>query len=577
MSDASAGACAAASPAPMSGAPAPAPMSAGAPAPPRPRLSLERPAVHGLVLAFGTVFVLVAAFHGNVWFDEAYSVAIAEHSFGEIWNIGAHDVHPVLYYWLLHAVSLLTDGSVVAYRVFTAAGAVALAALGMTHLRRDFGARTGVWFSALALFAPAVAAMATQVRMYSWASFFVGLAAIYAWRIAARVRDGGSAGASPADAVPRRWWIVLFASCAAAAYLHYFAAMAAFVVCALLLAALLAHRRGHARELAAFAVGAACAVGCYAPWLVKLAGQVSWVSAGFWIAFELPESLVETAAFPLVSAGVILAWEGGYGAAVAVAVCALLAVATACWAALALAACLRAARRAGTRPRRRRERLRALARDPAACALAVVAGVVVIAVALGAVIDQTVLYYRYLYVCAGPALFAGAALLARARSGALVAATCATTAALSCASLWLLATSAYSGENGAAVAAYEEAAASVAEDGGDPLVVSADIGVASVLSVLASDVLIVYLDVYGNGAAYEAFSPMIDVVDDWSALDGTGVSSGFEGRYVLLGTTGREDAESFAAEHDSVVVSSETYPFPYQLLTFTISVLERTG
>ena len=36
---------------------------------------------HIAVLALGSAFVLVGAFHGYIWFDESYSVAIANHSF----------------------------------------------------------------------------------------------------------------------------------------------------------------------------------------------------------------------------------------------------------------------------------------------------------------------------------------------------------------------------------------------------------------------------------------------------------------------------------------------------------------
>lgn len=62
---------------------------------------------HLVVLALGSAFVLVGAFHGYIWFDESYSVAIANHSFSEIWRIGSGDVHPVLFYWALHALNLV--------------------------------------------------------------------------------------------------------------------------------------------------------------------------------------------------------------------------------------------------------------------------------------------------------------------------------------------------------------------------------------------------------------------------------------------------------------------------------------
>ena len=69
---------------------------------------------HIILIIIGIIFLLIPAFHSNIWFDESYSVAIVNHSFGEIWQIGANDVHPILYYWMLRMVYLLTNGSIIA-------------------------------------------------------------------------------------------------------------------------------------------------------------------------------------------------------------------------------------------------------------------------------------------------------------------------------------------------------------------------------------------------------------------------------------------------------------------------------
>ena len=57
--------------------------------------------LHILLILVGTIFILIPSFHTNIWFDESYSVAIVNHSFGQIWTIGGNDVHPILYYWML--------------------------------------------------------------------------------------------------------------------------------------------------------------------------------------------------------------------------------------------------------------------------------------------------------------------------------------------------------------------------------------------------------------------------------------------------------------------------------------------
>ena len=46
-----------------------------------------------LVAAAMYVFLM---FNNNVWYDEAYSLALIKHSFGEFVSITAADVHPPL-------------------------------------------------------------------------------------------------------------------------------------------------------------------------------------------------------------------------------------------------------------------------------------------------------------------------------------------------------------------------------------------------------------------------------------------------------------------------------------------------
>ena len=152
---------------------------------------LSSSAFHILLLVAGAAFLLADAFHGNVWFDESYSVGIANHSFADIWYYSSGDVHPVLIYWALHVLNLVFGQNITIYRLFTVAGAIAMAVLGYTHVRRDHGWATGVLFSFFALFTPYISLMAVEIRMYSWATFAVMLCFIYAMRIIGTQLQGG--------------------------------------------------------------------------------------------------------------------------------------------------------------------------------------------------------------------------------------------------------------------------------------------------------------------------------------------------------------------------------------------------
>ena len=60
--------------------------------------------VHIALIILGAIFVLLSNFHTSIWFDESYSVGISSHNISEIWSIGSNDVHPVLYYIILHNI-----------------------------------------------------------------------------------------------------------------------------------------------------------------------------------------------------------------------------------------------------------------------------------------------------------------------------------------------------------------------------------------------------------------------------------------------------------------------------------------
>ena len=54
--------------------------------------------LHIAIIILGIIFISIPVFHSNLWFDESYSVGMANKSFIDIWNIGSNDVHPILYY-----------------------------------------------------------------------------------------------------------------------------------------------------------------------------------------------------------------------------------------------------------------------------------------------------------------------------------------------------------------------------------------------------------------------------------------------------------------------------------------------
>ncbi len=297
---------------------------------------LSSSAFHILLLVAGAAFLLADAFHGNVWFDESYSVGIANHSFADIWYYSSGDVHPVLIYWALHVLNLVFGQNITIYRLFTVAGAIAMAVLGYTHVRRDHGWATGVLFSFFALFTPYISLMAVEIRMYSWATFAVMLCFIYAIRIIgtqlatppARIAEAAR-GLKCWAGTPRLWWITCFASSLACAYLHYFGAMSAFMINVVLLFALGARAWRHRKRgpnplpeqavragapLRVLIIGCVAQVALYLPWIVTaVTSQMGVVGGTYWAKIVFPTTYIELATYAFLTSPLSFAARGSYG------------------------------------------------------------------------------------------------------------------------------------------------------------------------------------------------------------------------------------------------------------------------
>ena len=232
---------------------------------------------HLFLIVFGILFVSLSAFHSNLWFDESYSVGMARHSFQEIWTIGGNDVHPVLYYWLLRIIYLVTGGSIMAYRLFSCIPIAMMIILGYTHIRKDFGEKTGFIFSFLSVFLPCMATYAVEIRMYSCAILAVTLLAIYAYRL------------SKEDNTKN--WFIFGISSLACIFLHYYGLMAAGLINVILLIYLI--RKKRKKGLAFLLAFGLLQTLLYLPWLMYFVKQLGQISHGYWITFEFPLTIKE--------------------------------------------------------------------------------------------------------------------------------------------------------------------------------------------------------------------------------------------------------------------------------------------
>ena len=228
--------------------------------------------------------MLAGIWNPNLWFDECYTVGLLRRPFTEMVRAAAADVHPLLYYLMLRGWAALCGESLVALRLFSALPVLLLALCGGRAVEREFGLRTGRYFALVTLLLPAAMRYGSQLRMYSWAMLFVGMAALSAWRAH---RSG-----SPRDFAALAVFALL------AGYTHYFALLAVGVIELMLLLSLRRRRRGRR----AFFVAAAVQVIFYLPGLVLFFGQAMQVAKGYWITISYPLILFDSLA--------VFFWDG---------------------------------------------------------------------------------------------------------------------------------------------------------------------------------------------------------------------------------------------------------------------------
>ncbi|MBP8619493.1 MAG: glycosyltransferase family 39 protein [Clostridia bacterium] len=231
-----------------------------------------------IIIILGTIFISLGAFHTNIWFDESYSVAISNHSFSEIWNIGGNDVHPVFYYMMLKIVSLIFGNNILVFRLFSIVPIVILSILGITHIRKEYGERTGIIFSFLTLFLPIIAAYSSEIRMYTWVMLFVTITAIYANRIYK-------------NELSIKNWVIFALFSLLSAYTHYYGLMFAGIINVILFIYLLKNRKGKNKDLKIFIIQAIVECLLYVPWLYYFIKQLTSVGGGYWIKLEFPDTL----------------------------------------------------------------------------------------------------------------------------------------------------------------------------------------------------------------------------------------------------------------------------------------------
>jgi len=124
--------------------------------------------------------------HQSLWYDEGFSVYLAEMSLGEVTARTASDIHPPLYYFLLHFWMLVSGSTEFALRFLSLIFGVLTVPLIYVVGRRLLGDATGRLASGLIAISPLFLWYSQEARMYTLVTFLCLLSTY----LLLRVMDG---------------------------------------------------------------------------------------------------------------------------------------------------------------------------------------------------------------------------------------------------------------------------------------------------------------------------------------------------------------------------------------------------
>ncbi len=238
--------------------------------------------ISGMVLSGICVFLTAVSvylcFSQDIWYDELFTVGLAESSWRDLLAIAARDVHPPLYYLIVKAVLEMvktlggTADPVIAAKCVSVLPFVLLLVYGVTRVRKYFGMLTAGIFVFLVFTMPQMSQYTVEIRMYSFCLFFITAGVLHAYEITR---------AEAEKSQYREWiWVTLYLL--AAAYTHYFAFFAAVLVY-LALFLWLIYEKCTKKHWTAFGISVGAAVAAYLPWLAAVLRQVGAVKENYWI------------------------------------------------------------------------------------------------------------------------------------------------------------------------------------------------------------------------------------------------------------------------------------------------------
>ena len=220
------------------------------------------------ILCWGVILVTAMAMAvlgstENLWYDEAYTVAMIQHPVREIVEITSYDVHSPFYYILVKGFYLLCGQRIQAVKMFSVLFLVLFEVVIKYAVSAIWDKRAALYSLLLVLALPSVAVQAVNCRMYTMGLFFVGLSVALSYFAVCKSEV--------------RLWCLFTLSCVAAMYVHIFTMISMFFLFLILFVFVLCDREHRRKNIMCYLGSGIVSSIAYLPWLRVILRQFGTV------------------------------------------------------------------------------------------------------------------------------------------------------------------------------------------------------------------------------------------------------------------------------------------------------------
>jgi hypothetical protein len=212
---------------------------------------------------------------GDIWYDESFSLALVSHKISQMISLTNRDVHPPLYYFILKFAMKIFGTSTAAAKFVSVVPCVLSIFVVSIFLKKKFSLFSAAIF-VLLFVSSGTLAFSYEIRMYSWAQFFVALCSIFSCQM---IFDGR-----------KRFFVLYGISASLAAYTQYYAAVV-LVFHALMTFCTILHSDKNSLKKILLTIFTGALI--YLPQVPVVVSQFSRVAADYWIAPVTIRNLAE--------------------------------------------------------------------------------------------------------------------------------------------------------------------------------------------------------------------------------------------------------------------------------------------